>query len=61
MNAVETLKITGQASIEQTCNCFGMHRDAYYKYKKRYQKWKTIESNVVQMVNDERKEQPRVL
>jgi putative transposase len=60
MNAVETLKITGQASIEQTCNCFGMHRDAYYKYKKRDQKWKTIESNVVQMVNDERKEQPRV-
>ena len=28
MKAVETTRHTGQASIEQTCQCFDMHRDS---------------------------------
>ena len=60
MKAVETTKSTGQASIEQTCQCFDLHRDAYYKLKKRIIKQKSIESQVLKLVNEERIEQPRV-
>ena len=35
MKAVDTAKKTKLASCETTCQCFGLHRDAYYKYKKR--------------------------
>jgi len=60
MKAVDTTKQTGQASIEQTCQCFHMHRDAYYKFKKRKEKRAAIESQVIAMVKEERIEQPRV-
>jgi len=60
MKAIETIKQTGQASMEKTCNCFNMHRDAYYKSKKREDHRKTIESQVIKMVEQERKQQPRV-
>ena len=42
------------------CNCFGLKRDAYYKYLKRFEKRKTVKAQVVEMVKEERKEQPRV-
>ena len=59
MKAVDTSKETGPASIERICNCFDMHRDAYYKYQKRYQQRKAVESQVIELVNRERIEQPR--
>ena len=60
MKSVEKTQHTGQASIEQTCQCFDMHRDAYYKYKKRKVHQETVESQVLELVNEERIEQPRV-
>jgi len=60
VNAVEKAKHTGQASVEQTCQCFDMHRDAYYKFKKRNDKRKVIESRVIELVKVERIEQSRV-
>jgi putative transposase len=60
VKAVETTQQTGQASIEQTCQCFDLHRDAYYKSLKRQRKRKTVESKVIELVNEERIEQPRV-
>ena len=60
MKAVETTRHTGQASIEQTCQCFVLHRDAYYKFKKRYNKQKAEASHVIELVKEERIEQPRV-
>lgn len=60
MKAVNTTKQTGQANIEKTCNCFKMHRDAYYKYKLRFQQRKADESQVIELVKVERTEQPRV-
>jgi putative transposase len=60
MQAVDTTKHTGQASIENACQCFNMHRDAYYKFKKRETKRIAIESQVTTMVKGERIEQPRV-
>lgn len=60
MKAVEKTRNTGQASIEQTCQSFNMHRDAYYKYKNRKAHQDSVEKQVVELVNEERKEQPRV-
>lgn len=60
MKAVETTRYTGQASIEQTCQCFDMHRDSYYKFTKRERKRKAVESRVIELVKNERIEQSRV-
>ena len=60
MKAVKTTKSTDQASVEQTCRCFGMHRDAFYKFKKREEKRKSIEKRVIELVKEERIDQPRV-
>jgi transposase InsO family protein len=57
---VEKTKHTGQASVEQTCQCFDLHRDAYYKFKKRKQEKDTVEKQVLELVKEERIEQPRV-
>jgi len=60
MKAVDTTRQTGAAGMETTCNLFDMHRDAYYKYQKRYEQRKTVESQVIELVKQERIEQPRV-
>ena len=60
MKAVEKTRCTGQASIEQTCRCFDMHRDAYYKFKIRKLKKETVAVQVLELVTEERIEQPRV-
>ena len=60
MKAVETTRSTEQASIEQTCKCYDMHRDAYYKFKKRIDKRKVVAARVIELVKEERIEQPRV-
>ena len=60
MEAVETNKATGQSSIEKICNCFDLKRHAYYKYLKRYKERKAVEKRVIELVKEERIEQPRV-
>lgn len=60
MKAVEKTKHTRQASVEQTCQCFDLHRDAYYKYKIRKHKKETVAKQVLEFVKEERIEQPRV-
>jgi len=46
--------------MEQTCQCFDLHRDAYYKTKNRQVKRKAAEKQVLGLVNQERTIQPRV-
>ena len=40
-------------------NCFGLKRDAYYKYKHRADKRLQIENKIVQIVKQRRKSLPR--
>jgi transposase InsO family protein len=60
MKAVDTTRQKGVVCVETTCNLFDMHRDAYYKCKKRIQQRKAVESQVIELVKEERIEQPRV-
>lgn len=60
MVAVDNAKTSKQASCETTCQCFGLHRDAYYKYKKRHRQRLEVEQQVIELVKNERIEQPRV-
>ena len=60
IKAVEKTRHTRQVSIEKTCQCFGMHRDAYYKLKERYLKNDDVCNQVLELVKSERIEQPRV-
>jgi len=60
VKSVEKTKYTGQASLEQTCQCYDMHRDAYYKYNKRKDIQDSVESQVLALVKVERVEQARI-
>ena len=60
MIAVDKSRQTEQASIEQVCNTIHLHRDAYYKFKRRNVKRKIVESQVVGLVKKERDIQSRV-
>lgn len=54
--AIKTIK----ASISEICSCFGLTRDAYYKFFKRRKKREAVATKVVKLVKEERKDQPRV-
>jgi transposase InsO family protein len=60
MRAVEAARRTGQASMEQACQRFGLHRDAYYKLKRRMGRQEEVAAAVVELVRKERTEQPRL-
>jgi putative transposase len=60
MKAVNQSKQNGLMNTEQVCNCMLLHRDAYYKYKRRYDQRKTVESQVIGLVKKEREIQTRV-
>jgi putative transposase len=55
-------KATGSMPVclAEVCLCFGLKRDAYYKYRYRFQKKKEATSKVIKLVEQERKDQPRV-
>jgi putative transposase len=55
-NSTKTLKV----SIAELCRCFGLTRDAYYKFLNRRRKLETVASKVIELVKEERKDQPRV-
>ena len=60
MEATLKTKQTRVASVSEVCNCFNLKRDAYYKYLKRFKKREAAISQVIGLVKEERKEQPRV-
>ena len=60
MKATSTTKQTGIASMSEVCALFHLKRDVFYKYIKRWERYKSVESQVIQLVKEERKEQPRV-
>ena len=60
MKAVPQAIRTNKANISEICSCFNLTRDAYYKFFKRNKKRKAVAINVVKLVKEERKTQPRV-
>jgi putative transposase len=60
MKAVPEAIKTIKASISEICSCFGLTRDAYYKFFKRRKKREAVAIKVVKLVKEERKDQPRV-
>ena len=60
MKAIKSCQNKGLTGIETTCNGFNLHRDAYYKFLKRYGKRKLAEKQVVELVKEERIIQPRI-
>jgi transposase InsO family protein len=60
MKAVEKTTVTKVVGISEICSCFNQKRDAYYKYQKRQKKRIAVTSKVVNLVKEERKDQPRV-
>ena len=60
MRSVEKIRYTWQASIGRTCQCYGLHRDAYYQLMARKQKNDTVAARIIELVNEVRVEQPRV-
>jgi hypothetical protein len=53
-------KAKGKAGVSQVCACFDLKRDAWYKYQRRQKQRQVIVRKVLDMVKEERKDQPRV-
>jgi len=60
MKAIQQNKKTGLASTKTTCELFGVHRDAHYKYLKRFNKKQQEHQKILDLVRRERSVQPRV-
>ena len=60
MKTISKTKQSRIASVSETCCYFDLKRDAHYKYQKRFSKRQAVVSQVVELVERERKEQPRV-
>ena len=60
MKASAVTRKTGSAGVSEVCACFGLKRDAWYKYKKRDRQRQAEVEQVIRMVKTERKVQPRV-
>lgn len=60
MKTVDKAKATGKAIVADVCSSFGIKRDAYYKYQKRQTKRESVAAQVVDLVKEERRDQPRV-
>jgi len=60
MKALPKSQKAGVAGVGETCACFGLQRDAWYKYQKRCHKRKKVKNKVVELVKEERKYQSRV-
>lgn len=46
--------------MQEVCDSYGMNRDAFYKFRKRAVRRKTVEEKVVTLVQNQRREQPRI-
>jgi len=52
-------KTKGFASLQDISSCFGLKRDAYYKYKDRADKRLEIEQHIIEIIKKRRKSLPR--
>jgi len=52
-------KAKGFASITKVCSCFNLKRDAFYKYNRRENQRKSVEQQILHIVNKRRKSLPR--
>jgi transposase InsO family protein len=59
MKAAHRANKTFKASVQEVCACFEITRDAYYKHFKRKKKQVAAAQRVVELVREERKDQPR--
>lgn len=59
MKAVPNVVKTVKASVSEICSAFGLTRDAFYKLQKRLKKKESVSDHVLELVKEERKEQPR--
>ena len=53
------MKSKGFASLTTISHCFGLKRDAYYKYKARSDKRLKLEQQIISIVKKKRKSLPR--
>jgi putative transposase len=60
MKAIPKAQKEGKAPVGGLCRSFGVTRDAYYKFSRRQKARHCESARVVEMVKEERKEQPRV-
>lgn len=60
MKTIPKVKKDCKSSVEEVCKCFDLSRDAYYKYQKRQVKKQAVYTQVIELVKEERKDQPRV-
>lgn len=60
MKALPKSQKAGIAGVGETCAYFGLQRDAWYKYQKRARYRNSMKNKVVELVKEERKDQPRV-
>jgi transposase InsO family protein len=60
MKAVTGTVQVVKSSITEICSVFDLTRDAYYKYQKRIEKKEALAQKVLELVKEERKDQPRV-
>lgn len=60
MKAVHKASKTIKASVQEVCACFELSRDAYYKLFRRRKKQASVAQRVMELVREERKDQPRV-
>ena len=60
MKSVKIIQQTKQVTLSEICSLYGLKRDAYYKYVKRFALEKAREKQVIQMVKFKRKTLPRV-
>jgi transposase InsO family protein len=59
MKTVSKAQSSGTASISSICECVNLTRDAYYKFKRRYEQNQVRDDIVLDLVKGERKDQPR--
>ena len=52
-------KAKGFAPLSNVCGCFDLKRDAYYKYRRRADRRKEVEQQIVNIVKKRRKSLPR--
>jgi len=60
MKTVPKAQKAGVSGISEVCACFDLKRDAWYKYQKRDKYRNSVKSKVVELVKEDRKDQPRV-
>lgn len=60
MKTIPKIEKTSKVTVNEICICFDLTRDAYYKYQKRQVKRDIVSHKVIELVKQERKDQPRV-